>query len=126
MFFSYITTYKVITWYTPYQLVYGLHPLMFTNIMPVANGKQRDSTPIRVLTNMPSKLKKLQEVKMQAAKTNNIQKWNRTIWSQQENPEKQFNFGNYVLWFLKGNKSHLRKFTRKWFGPYKVEVCVAK
>jgi hypothetical protein len=59
MFFSYITTYKVITWYTPYQLVYGLHPLMFTNIMPVANGKQRDSTPIRVLTNMPSKLKKL-------------------------------------------------------------------
>jgi hypothetical protein len=32
----------------------------------------------------------------------------------------QFNFGDYVLWFPKGNKSLLGKFTRKWFGPYKV------
>jgi hypothetical protein len=28
--FSYITTYKINTIYTPYQLVYGLHPLMPT------------------------------------------------------------------------------------------------
>ncbi len=28
MLFSYKTVYKVATWYTPYQLVYGLHPLM--------------------------------------------------------------------------------------------------
>jgi len=28
MLFSYRTTYKVATGYTPYQLVYGLHPLM--------------------------------------------------------------------------------------------------
>jgi len=26
---------------------------------------------------------------------------------------KQFNFGDYVLWFPKGNKSHLRKFINK-------------
>jgi hypothetical protein len=25
-----------------------------------------------------------------------------------------------VLWFPKGNKAHLGKFTRKWFGPYKI------
>ncbi len=30
MLFSYKTTYKVATRYTPYQLVYGLHPLMPT------------------------------------------------------------------------------------------------
>ncbi len=36
------------------------------------------------------------------------------------NLEKQFNFGDYVLWFPKGNKSHLGKFTMKWFKPYKV------
>jgi hypothetical protein len=47
MLFSYIIAYIVARWYTPYQLVYGLHPLMPT----------------------------------------------------------------------KGNKSHLRKFIRKWFGP---------
>ncbi len=38
-FFSYITTYKVATYYTPYQLVYGLHLLMSTKyILPVING----------------------------------------------------------------------------------------
>jgi hypothetical protein len=28
MLFSYITTYKVAIGYTPYQLMYGLHPLL--------------------------------------------------------------------------------------------------
>ncbi len=57
---------------------------------------------------------------MKAAKTIIIQKWNKTLWSQQKNPKKQFSFGDYVLWFPKGNKSHLVKFTRKWFGHYEV------
>jgi hypothetical protein len=30
-----------------------------------------------------------------------------------KNPEFFFSFGDYVLWFPKGNKSHLGKFTRK-------------
>jgi hypothetical protein len=33
---------------------------------------------------------------------------------------KKISFGDYVLWFPKGNKSHLGKFTKKWFGPYKL------
>jgi len=57
---------------------------------------------------------------MPAVKTIRIQQWNRALWSQQKNLEKQFSFGNYVIWFPKGNKSHIRKFTRKLFGPYKV------
>ncbi len=61
---------------------------------------------------------------MQATETINIQQWNKALWSQQKNPEKQFNFGDYVLWFPKGNKSHLGKFTRKWFGPYKVQFVL--
>ncbi len=28
------------------------------------------------------------------------------------------------MWFPKGNKSHLGKFTRKWFGPYKVQYVL--
>jgi hypothetical protein len=48
--FSYRTAYKVATWYTSYQLVYGLHPLMPTKyIIIVANGDERDSTPIKKL-----------------------------------------------------------------------------
>jgi hypothetical protein len=37
---------------------------------------------------------------------------------------KQFNFGDYNLWFPKGNKSHLGKFTRKWFGLYKIQYML--
>jgi hypothetical protein len=28
------------------------------------------------------------------------------------------------MWFPKGNKSHLRKFTRKWFEPYKIQYVL--
>jgi hypothetical protein len=38
--------------------------------------------------------------------------------------EKQFSFGDYVLWFPKGIKSHLGKFTRKWFGPYIIQYML--
>ncbi len=38
--------------------------------------------------------------------------------------KKKFNFGDYVMWFPQGNKSHLRKFTRKWFGPYRVQYVL--
>ncbi len=52
MLFSYKTTYKVAIGYTPYQLVYGLHPLMpIEYIMPIIGGEQKNNIPIRVLTN---------------------------------------------------------------------------
>jgi hypothetical protein len=60
MLFSYSTTYKVATWYTPYQLVYGLHPLMpIEYIVPIAGGDERDNTLMRVLTSRIIELKKL-------------------------------------------------------------------
>jgi hypothetical protein len=46
------------------------------------------------------------------------------LWNQQKNLEKQFNFGDYVIWFPKGNKSHLGKFNRKWFGPYMIQYVL--
>jgi hypothetical protein len=63
--FSYRTTYKVATRYTPYQLVYGLHPLMpIEYIILVIGGDERDSTLVNVLTNRITKLEKLQEARM--------------------------------------------------------------
>jgi hypothetical protein len=38
--------------------------------------------------------------------------------------EKINSFSDYVLWILKGNKSHLRKFSRKWFRPYILEYVL--
>jgi hypothetical protein len=68
--FSYRTTYKVTTGYTPYQLVYGLHPLMPSEyIIPIASGDEKNSTPVRVLTSRITKLKKLQEARMEVIKT---------------------------------------------------------
>jgi hypothetical protein len=38
--------------------------------------------------------------------------------------EKQFSFNDYVLCFPKGDKSHLGKFTKKWFGPYRIQYVL--
>ncbi len=57
---------------------------------------------------------------MQAVRIVRIQQWNKTLWNEQNILEKQFKSGDYVVWFLKGNKSHLGKFTKKWFRSYKV------
>ncbi len=79
--FSYKTTYKVATWYTPYQIVYGLHPLMPTKyIILVISGDEKDNTPVKVLTSRITELKKLQEAKMQAMETTRIQQWNKALW----------------------------------------------
>ncbi len=60
MLFSYRTVYKVTTRYTPYQLVYGLHPLMpIEYIVLVVGGHPRDNTLVRVLTNRILELEKL-------------------------------------------------------------------
>jgi len=67
MLFSYKTKYKVVTWYTPYQLVYGLHPLI--PVVPIVGGSQRNSISVRVWTNRVLKLEKLQEAKMQVVET---------------------------------------------------------
>jgi hypothetical protein len=58
--FSYKIVYKIATRYTPYQLVYGLHPLMpIKYIVLVVDGYERNSTPWRVLTSRITKLEKL-------------------------------------------------------------------
>jgi hypothetical protein len=63
--FSYKTTYKVTTRYTPYQLVYGLHPLMSPKyIVLIASGNKRNGILVKVLTSRITKLEKLQEARM--------------------------------------------------------------
>jgi hypothetical protein len=87
--FSYIIAYKIATWYTPYQLVYGLHPLMPTKyIIPVVGRDEKYITLMKVLTSRITELEKLLEAKMQAIETVGIQLWNKTLWSQQKNPKK--------------------------------------
>jgi hypothetical protein len=44
--------------------------------------------------------------------------------STKESREVELHFGDYVVWFTKGIKSHLGKFTKKWFGPYRVQYVL--
>ncbi len=38
--------------------------------------------------------------------------------------EKKFQFGDYVLWFPKGEKTNMGKFKKRWFGPFRVHYCL--
>jgi hypothetical protein len=70
MLFSYKTAYKIAIGYTPYQLVYGLHPLMLTKyIMLVASGNEKDNTSVKILISKITELKKLYEDRMQVVET---------------------------------------------------------
>ncbi len=44
--------------------MYGLHPLMPIEYIPVIGGNESDSTQVRVLTHKIIELEKLQEAKM--------------------------------------------------------------
>jgi hypothetical protein len=46
------------------------------------------------------------------------------MWSQQKNIGKKFQFGDYVLWFPEGEKTHIGKFKNRWFGPFRVQYCL--
>jgi hypothetical protein len=61
MLFSYIITCKVATRYTPYQLLYGLHPLMPIEyiVLVVVVGHQSDNTSMKILISRVSELEKL-------------------------------------------------------------------
>ncbi len=64
--FSYRIAYKVATSYTPYQLVYGLHPLMPTEYILLAiNGDNRNAEPTKVLIAKITKLEKLHENRLE-------------------------------------------------------------
>ncbi len=59
MLFSYKTAYKI-TRYIPYQLVYGLHPLMpIEYIVLITSGNERHNTLVKDLINRIIELEKL-------------------------------------------------------------------
>jgi len=87
--FSFKKTYKVVTWYTTYQFVYGLHPLMPTKyVLPIISSDHRKGNPMRILTSMVSKLEKLQENRLQSKVKLGTHQWNRALRSQQKNTKK--------------------------------------
>ncbi len=67
--FSYRIAYTIATGYTPYQLLYGLHPLMLAKyIVLVVGGNERYNTLVRILTSIIIEVEKFQEVQMSLQK----------------------------------------------------------
>jgi len=63
--------------------VYGLHPLVpIEYVVSIVGGNERNNTSMRVLNSRIIELEKLQQTRMQGAKTIGIQQWNRALWSQ--------------------------------------------
>jgi hypothetical protein len=70
-------------------------------------GDHRDAERTRVLTAKITELEKLQENKLEAQNNVGANQWSRFLWSQHKHTKKKFQFGDYVLWFPKGEKTHL-------------------
>jgi len=61
MLCSYKIVNKVVTRYTPYQVMYGLHPLMpIECIVPIDGGNERDNNLMKVLTSRITELEKFE------------------------------------------------------------------
>ena len=52
-----------------------------------------------------------------------IQRW-RINWFQGSTAKKIFKLGDYVLWYPKGQKTHIGKFKIRWYGPYRVQLVL--
>ena len=124
--FSYRTAYKVATGHSPFELVYGLLPLMPTKyIVPTQwTMTDLDFTQHRVLAVRTTDLDKLDETRLKAQTHQGQTQWNRAQWVQTQGKPHQFRMGDYVLWFPKGANVHAGKLRNKWFGPYRVQYLL--
>ena len=117
--FSYRTAYKVATGHSPFELVYGLLPLMPTEyIVPT----QRTTTDLdfiqgKVLAARTTDLDKLDETRLKTQIHQGQAQWNRAQWVQTQDKPHQFQMGDYVLRYPKGANVHAGKLRNKWFGP---------
>jgi hypothetical protein len=121
--FSYRTAYKVNTHHTPFELVYGLTPLMPTEyIVPTSHTSNLvDFNQVRVLQARLQELEHLDETRRLAQDFSEAAQEQRSNWAAGKFKTKEFNIGDHVLWFPKGQKTKPGKFKSRWYGPYKVQ-----
>ena len=124
--FSYRTAYKVATGHSPFELVYGLLPLMPTEyIVPTQRTTTNlDFTQHKVLAARTADLDKLDETRLKAQTHQGQAQWNRAQWVQTQGKPHQFRMGDYVLWYPKGANIYIGKLRNKWFGPYQVQYLL--
>ena len=124
--FSYRTTYKVATGHSPFELVYGLLPLMPIEYIVLTQRTTTDLnfTQHRVLAARIADLDKLDETRLKAQIHQGQAQWNREQWIETQGKSHQFRMGDYVLWYPKGANVYVGKLRNKWFGSYRVQYLL--
>ena len=112
--------------HSPFELVYGLLPLMPTEyFVPTQRTTiDLDFTKHRVLAARTANLDKLDEIRLKAQTHQGQVQWNRAQWVQTQGKPHQFQMGDYALWYPKGTNVHAGKLHNKWFGPYRVQYLL--
>jgi hypothetical protein len=111
--FSYWISFKVGIVHIPFQLVYGLYPLLHTKYMlPSKPSPIYDPNPMKILTNHLLELEKLHENRLVAQDLIVSNQWNPSLWSQNQYIETKYEFGDYVFWLSRAIKVHTSKFQR--------------
>ena len=112
--------------HSPFELVYGLLPLMPTEYIVTTQRTTTDLdfTKHRVLAARTTDLDKLDEIRLKAQTHQGQAQWNRAQWVQTQGNTHHFRMGDYVLWYPKGANVHTGKLRNKWFGPYQVQYLL--
>eukprot|EP00253_Pinus_taeda_P011333 PITA_11333 len=122
---AYNTTWKTITSFTPYELVYGKKALLSIefeyNILRVA--AQLDLDLSHAQRERLLQLNGLDEHRMQALLHSEVVQLQRKIWHDSHLNEKQFQPGDWVLLYDSRYKDFKEKPRKRWLGPYTMEKC---
>ena len=123
---AYWTAFKVTTLHTPFQLVYGLQPLMPTEyILPTyVSSPSKDYSIGAVISACLDDIHLQNEWRQKADEANQRIQQQRQQWFLRGKQAKTFQAGDSVLWYPKEAKIRPGKFKLAWRGPYKVPTTL--
>ena len=106
--------------------MYGLQPLLSTEyIIPTyRNDTNRDYSLAQTLVARFEELEHVAEQRGDAQNANYDIERRLINWFQGNKAKKIFKLGDYVLWYPKGQKTHIGKFKIRWYGPYCVQLVL--
>eukprot|EP00253_Pinus_taeda_P030015 PITA_30015 len=122
---AYNTTWKTITGFTPYEMVYGKKALLSIEFEynTIRMAVQLDLDLSHAQKERLLQLNGLDEKRLQALLPSEVVQLQRKIWHDKHLKEKQFQEGDWVLLYDSRYKDFNGKLRTTWLGLYTVERC---
>ena len=122
---TYNTTWKTTTRFTPYEIVYGKKALLKIefefNVVRMAAQLNLDLSHAQKERLL--QLNGLDEYRLQALLHTEVVQLQRKIWHDRNIREKQFQEGDWELLYDSRYKNFRGKLSKRWLGPYIMEKC---